>query len=180
MVRILRREHLKTLAVEADAVQVRLVRVFIFLASTGRKVDTPIRVIHILDLLNHPVPLRDLVLKLSCSAVKVKVIPTVSFRAPEELTRSFDELIESLAGIYVGARLLPGQDFLFSRCSVNHTQFFRLVSPLVIVVEETLAVGKPLKAGAVLERQLDRGGLYIDALSGLNIEDDRLRLGQHL
>src|SRR5579864_3419571 len=180
MSRVLGREQLKSLAVEANTVQMILIWVFILLSSAGREIHAATRFIDIFNLLNDPVALRDLVLKLSGFAVKIQMIPAISFGTPQNLARGFYEPIECLARIHIWVRLLAYQNPLLSGGSVNHTKFLRLVSAFVVVVIEALAVRKPLKPGPFLKRQLDRGGLHIGPPARLNIEDDGLRLGQHL
>src|SRR5579864_83265 len=180
MSRVLGREQLKSLAVEANSVQMILIWVFILLASTGREIHAAPRFIDIFNLLHHPVTLRDLVLKLSGFAVKIQMIPAISFGTPQNLARGFYEPIECFAGIHIRVRLLAYQNPLLSGGSVNYTKFLRLVSTLVVVVIEALAVRKPLKPGTLLKRQFNGSGLHIRTPPRLNIKNDGLGLGQHL
>src|SRR5690348_12180673 len=101
----------------------RLIWVFVFLASTSREIHSPIWFIDVFNLLHHPVTLRNLVLKLSGFAVKIQMIPTISFGTPQNLARAFYEPIVRLTRIHIPLRLLAHQDSLLTGGSVNHTKF---------------------------------------------------------
>ncbi len=107
------------------------------------------------------------------------MVPPIALGRPENFLRGVDEAKECLARIYIWIGLLPHQNFLLAGCRIHNAQLFCFVSPLVVVVIETLAVREPLEARPILERKLQRRRLHIDALARLKIEDNRLRLGQH-
>ena len=137
MVGILRRKQLQSLAIEPDAVQVGLIRVFALLAPVGHEVDPPILFVDVLNLLDHPRTLRYLVLQLSSFlVVDVEMIPAIALGRPKNLSSRLDKAVKRFARIQVRIRLLAHHNFLLSCRSVHDAQFLRLVSAFVVVIEK--------------------------------------------
>ena len=179
MIRILRRKQLKSSSIKPDAVEMRLVWVLVLLASVRREVDSAGLFVDVLNSPDNPGPLGNLVYELSSLGVKIQMIPPVSFRRPDDLPGAFDETIERFPGINVRIGLFTQQNFLLSGRCVHQANFLRLKPAIIAVVPETLTVGEPIESRSILKRQFDGGGFHINSLSGLNVEDDRLRLRQH-
>ena len=57
---IFRCEQLESFAIETDDVEMRLIRVLVFFAAVGKKIDTASFFVHIDNLAHNPRPLRQL------------------------------------------------------------------------------------------------------------------------
>src|SRR5215469_8677622 len=134
-----------------------LIRVLIFLVPIGQKVDSAVFVVDVFDLSDDPNSLRNLIFELAGFSIEVEVVPAVALRRPENFAGSFNKTVERLPRLQILVGLLAHQGFLLAGGGVHNAQFLGLVTTLIIVVEESLAVGKPVESGAVLKWKLDRG-----------------------
>src|SRR5215472_15359778 len=160
MIGVLRREQGQVFAVETDAVQVGEVRVFGFFAPAPEEVDLPVFLVDVLDLAHHPIAARDLILELAGFAIEIKMIPAVALGAEKNFAGSIIETEEGLSGIDVFSvdRGFAQDYFLFAGFGIDGADFFRFIAALVVVIANGLAIGRPVKAGTVLKRQLDPSG----------------------
>src|SRR6185312_12838835 len=90
------------------------------------------------------------------------------------------EVKKRLSGVQILVGVLPEQDLLLARLGIDDAEFFSLVSTIIGVVVNGLAVREPFESGALLKGQFYRIGLHLDAFSRLNVKDDGLCFRQYL
>src|SRR5215467_7123881 len=174
MIGVFRRERGQAFAVETDAVEMGEVRVFAFFATARQEMHFSVLLVDVLDLAHDPIATGDLILELAGFAVEIKMIPAVALGGEKNFAGSVVETEEGFSGIDVFSFRggFAQDDFLVPGFGIDGADFFRLKTTLVVVVANGLAVRRPVKAWTVLERQLDRRSLHVDALLRLNVEDD--------
>src|SRR4029077_16389753 len=129
---------------------------------------------------HNPWPLRHLVFQgAGLLVVQIQMIPTVPLRGPQDFSRVVKKPGEGLSWVNVTIRLFSNYNRLFSSFGVYGTQFDGFFSSLRCFVIKSLAVWKPVETRPALKMHLNQCSFHFDALSLLNVKDDRLSFWQH-
>src|ERR1700685_2384634 len=149
------------------------VRVFAFLAAVGQEIDAAIFFVNRDDAAHPPGAVGQLAFELAgLCVVEIDMVPAIALGSPNDFSGIVSKLILSFARIDVVRRFFANQRFLLAGCRVYFAKFDGLLSTLVIIVEDALAVGKPVEAGAILERKFERRGFEGCGFCGWGLEKD--------
>ena len=157
--------------VEADAVVMDEVRVFVLVHAVGREVDDLVLLVHVLYFAYVPFATGDLVSRLSCRAVvQVEVVVVVAFARPEDALPVCKVVAVDTGIVDIFFFLFLNQRaYLAVGC--RHLQHpIDFVSPFVVLKRDGLAVSVPSGAVQVVLVAEEFGGGNQSA-SALHFED---------
>ena len=161
----------QTGAVEADAVVMDKVRIFVLVHAVGREVDDLVLLVHVLYFAYVPFATGDLVSRLSCRAVvQVEVVVVVAFARPEDAL-PVCEVVAVDAGIVDIFFFLFLDQCAYVAVGCRHFQHpIDFVAPFVVLKRDGLAVGVPSGAVQVVLVAEEFGGGN-QSTSALHFED---------